>query len=79
MSNPLVKTENEHLHITGGYVIPSEVADGITKAVLSDMRNYLQSEIDNHIQNGAYLHPEDLPKNRELVYCMTYLLENYFG
>lgn len=77
--NKLVKTENESVHATGGYVIPAEVADGICKAVLIDMRDYNQSEIDAHIQLGEYLHPEDLVKNRELVYCMTYLIDNYFG
>ena len=66
--NKLVKTENEHLHATGGYVIPSEVADGIAKAVLIEMRDYLQSELDQWEANpkdemnpdGYWLHPEDV-------------------
>lgn len=76
--NKLVKTENDHLHLTGGYVIPAEVGDNITAAVLLDHCNYLQSEIDNHVENGVYLHPEDYIKNTKLVRCMTYLLDNYF-
>ena len=84
--NKLVKTENEHLHITGGYLIPSEVADGIAKAVLIDMRSYLQSEMDAWKENpkdelnpdGVWLHPEDVVNNMKYIRAMDLLID-YFG
>jgi hypothetical protein len=82
----MVHTENEHLHATGGYNIPAEVADGIAKAVLIDMRNYLQSEMDQWEENpkdelnpdGYWLHPEDVVNNMKHIRAMN-LLIGYFG
>ena len=58
--------------------IDMETADRITRLSLTEARDYLQSEIDNHVINGVWLHPEDLPKNREYIYCINTLLD-YFG
>ena len=38
MKNEVVKTENDHLHASGGLLIPYEVADGITLATLKDQQ-----------------------------------------
>jgi hypothetical protein len=84
--NKLVKTENEHLHASGGLVIPFEVSDGITKATLIESRNYLESELDQWHTNpktkdnpdGYWLHSDDLAKNYELIRAMN-LLINYYG
>jgi len=84
--NKLVKTENEHLHASGGLVLPHEVADGITKATLIDVRNYLQSELDKWKENpkdelnpdGYWLHPEDVVNNMKYIKAMN-LLIGYFG
>lgn len=77
--NKLVKTENEATHLSGGMVIPYEVVDGIVKAALIEARNYNQSELDAHFKDGKYLHPQDISGNRELIYCMTKLIEYYGG
>jgi hypothetical protein len=66
--------------------IPSEVADGITKATLIDYRDYLQSELDQWHANpktednptGYWLHPEDVGINHNLIRSMNLLIE-YFG
>ena len=84
--NTLVKTENEHLHASGGLVIPHEVSDGITKATLIESRDYIQSELDQWYANpktednpeGYWLHPEDLANNYNLIRAMN-LLINYYG
>ena len=49
--NKLVKTENEHLHASGGLRIPYEVADGITLAILQDQLEYLKEEVIQIHQN----------------------------
>jgi hypothetical protein len=77
--NKLVKTENEATHLSGGFVIPHEVVDGIVKAAMIESRDYLQSEIDNHYKDGTYLHSDDIPNNRELIYCMNKLIAYYGG
>jgi hypothetical protein len=77
--NKLVKTENEAKHLSSGFVIPHEVVDGIIKAALIEARGYLQSEIDNHFKDGTYMHPDDIPNNRELIHCMTKLIAYYGG
>lgn len=57
--NKLVKTENEHLHLSGGFVIPAEVADGITLAVLQEHLGYLKEELRSHVVDSKRMHPED--------------------
>lgn len=59
--------------------IDIETAQRITRLDLTEWRDYLQSEIDDHIENGTWLHPEDLPKNREYIYCINTILEAYGG
>lgn len=59
--------------------IDLETAQRITRLDLTQWRDYLQSEIDEHVVNGAYLHPEDLPNNREYIYCINKILEAYGG
>lgn len=61
-----------------GYKIDCETADRICLTVLKDHRDYLQKELNNYEQ-GGYLHPEDVVKNKKLVKKMTYLIDNYFG
>lgn len=77
--NKLVKTENEHLHASGGLRIPYEVADGITLAILQDQLNYLEEEVRLHVEEGQYLHPEDYHKSMtELIPALKTLIP-YFG
>lgn len=77
--NKLVRTENEAKHLSGGFVIPHEVADGITKASLIEHRKYLESELESHFKNGSWMHEEDITINREMIYCMTKLIAYYGG
>ena len=75
----LVKTENEHLHASGGLRIPYEVADGITLAILQDQLEYLKEEIRLHVEEGQYMHPEDYHKSMtELIPSLETLIP-YFG
>ena len=77
--NEVVKTENNHLHATGGLLIPFEVADGITLACMKDQLGYLQEEIRAHVEEGKYLHPEDYHKSMtQLIPALEILIE-YFG
>lgn len=62
-----------------GLTIDFETAQRITRLDLTQWRDYLQSEIDSHFEDGAWLHPEDLPKNREYIYCINEILNAYGG
>ena len=67
--------------------IPTEVADGITRATLIDARKYLQSELDQWEANpkdetnpdGYWLHPEDLVINMKLIKAMDLIIRYYGG
>lgn len=77
--NKVVKTENEHLHASGGLLIPFEVADGITLACLQDQLSYLQDEIRLHEQEGQYMHPEDYHHSMTQLIPALKVLIHHFG
>jgi len=85
--NKLVKTENEHRHIAGGYVIPSEVADGIAVAVMKEYRDNMQTELDRWRANpksdsnpgGYWLHPEDVGNNIRRIDALNMLIKDFGG
>ena len=61
-----------------GLEIPFEVADGITLSTLQDQYKYLKEETRAHLQDGKWLHPEDLSNNIKLMAAMEVLI-HYFG
>ena len=77
--NTVVKTENDHLHASGGLLIPFEVADGITLATLQDQLGYLKEEIRLHVEEGKYLHPEDYHNSMVNLIPALETLIKYFG
>ena len=77
--NKLVKTENERLHASGGLVIPYEVADGIAVAIMKDHLSYLKEELRLHLEEGHYLHPEDLANSQNKYIPALETLIPYFG
>ena len=56
-----------------------EVADSITLLSLKDQYNYLKEELRAHIEDGQYLHEEDVMKNHQLIYCLKHLIKYYGG
>lgn len=90
--NKLVKTENEHLHATGGLVIPHEVADGIVLAVMKDQLGYLLREqrwfecpdadrfaLEEEYGYRMWVHPDDYSKNRDELIPAIRIVIAYFG
>lgn len=62
------------------FTIPKEVADEITKAVLIDWRDYLQSELDQWEANkGFYLHPDDVNDNKVYIDACNKLIHAFGG
>jgi hypothetical protein len=59
-----------------GIELPFEVADAITLATLKGSRADLKKEI-KAFKKGAYLHPDDLHDNTELVKALS-LIINYY-
>lgn len=63
-----------------GVRIPFEVADGITLASLKDQYNYLKEELRAHVEEGQYLHPDDVKYTRyELIPALEVLIQYYGG
>ena len=77
--NKVVKTENDHLHASGGLLIPFEVADGITLATLKDQLGYLKEELRLHVEEGKYMHPEDYHNSMTKLIPSLETLIHYFG
>ena len=60
--------------------IPFEVADGIVLASLQNHIGYLKEEIRAHVEEGAYLHPEDYHNSMvNLIPAMELLIDYYGG
>ena len=59
--------------------IPYEVADGITLATLQDHLEYLEQELKDHLENGKWMHPEDVIKSREEYIPALKVLIKFFG
>lgn len=62
-----------------GLEIPYEVADGITLASMIDQHGYLKEETRAHLEDGAYLHPDDLSNNIRLIAALELLIAYYGG
>jgi hypothetical protein len=63
-----------------GMQIDYETADRITLANLKDALDTLQSELDNHTNNGSYMHPEDVSNAvSKYIPALKILIEYYGG
>jgi hypothetical protein len=43
------------------------------------MYHYTKTELKSHIEEGTYLHPEDVAKNHQLIYALELLIPFYGG
>ena len=60
--------------------IPFEVADGIVLASLQNHIGYLKEEVRLHVEEGAYLHPEDYHNSMvNLIPAMEKIISYYGG
>ena len=59
--------------------LDGEVADRIALASLKDSYQYIKAELKSHIEEGTYLHPEDVAKNHQLIYALELLISFYGG
>jgi hypothetical protein len=46
---------------------------------LKDSYQYIKAELKSHIEEGTYLHPEDVAKNHQLIYALELLIPFYGG
>ena len=58
--------------------IDYETADRITLLTLQDQVGYLKEETRLHLEEGQWLHPEDLGNNVRLIAAIE-LIIGYFG
>ena len=62
-----------------GLEIPFEIADMITLSSLMDQHKYLKEETRQHLEEGVWLHPEDLGRNIQIINAMELLIPYYGG
>lgn len=62
-----------------GIEIPMEVADAITLATLQEQLSYLKEEVRLHVEEGAYMHPEDYHESMTKLIPALELLIPYYG
>ena len=62
-----------------GIEIPMEVADAITLATMQDQLKYLKEEVRLHVEEGAYMHPEDYHESMTKLIPALELLIPYYG
>lgn len=56
-----------------------EVVDAIVLKGLKDHRKMVKKSLKNHLENGAWMHPEDVVYNAKLIDAMTEVIEYYGG
>ena len=56
-----------------------DIAEGIALLSLQDHYKYLKEELRAHIEEGQYLHPDDVTRNHQLVYCLEKVIKYYGG
>ena len=65
--------------MANGLEIDYDTADRITVCALQEHLGYLREEVREHVEDGAYMHPEDYHKSmRELIPALETLIR-YFG
>lgn len=56
-----------------------DTAEAIALLSLKDHYEYLKEELRAHIEDGQYLHEDDVTKNHQLIYCLEKLIAYYGG
>jgi hypothetical protein len=59
--------------------IDMDTAEKITLLSLQDHYGYLKEELRAHIEDGQYLHEDDVVKNHQLIYCLEKVIAYYGG
>lgn len=62
-----------------GVNLPYEVADGICLAVMKEHLEHLEEEVRAHLEDGIYMHPEDLGNSMSKYIPALKTLIEYFG
>lgn len=63
-----------------GMTIDYETADLITKTNLKEALSYMEAELRNHFENGAWMHPEDVYQSQnEYIPALKTLIKYYGG
>lgn len=64
--------------ISRGLTIDYETADRITVLTLKDQLGYLKEELRQHLEEGGYMHPEDVGDSMMLIPKLESVIA-YFG
>ena len=56
-----------------------EVVDAIVLKELKRHRKMLKKQLKDHLENGVWLHPDDVVHNAKLIDAMSDIIEYYGG
>jgi len=59
--------------------IDMDTAERITLLSLQDQLKYLKEELRAHIEDGQWLHEDDVKLNHQLIYCIKKVISYYGG
>lgn len=62
-----------------GMQIDYETADLITVTNLKEALSYLETELRNHFENGAWMHPEDVWQSKNMYIPALKTIIKYYG
>lgn len=54
-----------------------ELADKITIGVLSEYRDSLKRGLDEHFENGSWLHPDDVVHGIKMIKSINFVLKDF--
>lgn len=59
------------------FEIDYAMADKITIRNLSEYRDSLKETLNNHLENGAWMHPDDVPHSKEMIKAINFVLKDF--
>lgn len=64
---------------SSGVLLDWGVADGITLCTLTEYRNRLKQEIEDHFEKNEYLHPDDVAGNYRRIVYLNLIIKDFGG
>jgi hypothetical protein len=56
-----------------------DLVDAITLKALKNHRKMLKRQLKDHLENGSWMHPEDVVNNAKFIDAMDVIIDYYGG
>lgn len=60
-----------------GFYLDYETVDRITVAGLTDYLEGLEASLRDHRENGAWMHPDDVPHTEKMIEAIRFVLRDF--